>query len=174
MKPQQRWGDHTTGPGHRREQSAPAAARGPAALGPGTKGPSCRSYRGGRLICCSFSPRETEQGPHAGSPSHRRPTQKPNIGKISQPIKGRDTTNSYRRAIERGCRIVDVPVMVVVQAAAHCRHLRLQGVRPRGRPTDPRPCTGGRDLELRKKTVAISAKVMVKQGPHSPKWSNLG
>ena len=57
-----------------------------------------------------FSPREAERERAATALTHRRPRQKPNPRKTERVLGDRYTVDSYRRAIERGCKAADVAV----------------------------------------------------------------
>lgn len=56
-----------------------------------------------------FSPREAEAERHARAESHRRPNQKPNPPKSTRTVGNHFTTDSYRHAIERGCKKARAP-----------------------------------------------------------------
>lgn len=58
---------------------------------------------------CLFSPAEAEAERHAGAPTHRRPDQRPNARETERAVGGRYTSDSYRWAIKRGCRVAGVP-----------------------------------------------------------------
>ena len=64
--------------------------------------------------------REAEQERHARSPSHRRENQKPNACKTSRTIGDHYTTDSYRRAIERG-------LILPLSSGRHLRPQRAPG-----------------------------------------------
>ena len=57
-----------------------------------------------------FSPREAENERHAIAPTHRRPDQKSALAKTGRKVGVCYTVDSYRRAINRGCRSAKVPV----------------------------------------------------------------
>ena len=56
-----------------------------------------------------FSPKEAEVWRHAQAPTHRRAGQKPNPTKTARTLGDRYTTDSYCRAIRRGCKAASVP-----------------------------------------------------------------
>ena len=57
-----------------------------------------------------FSPREAEAERHAKAPTHRRPNQPPTPRQTDRTVGDTYATDSYRRAIERGCKAAGVPI----------------------------------------------------------------
>jgi integrase len=55
-----------------------------------------------------FSPRDAENERHARAQSHRRPDQQANARKTARLVGDRYTVGSYRRAVQRACKIAGV------------------------------------------------------------------
>lgn len=68
-----------------------------------------RSFLRPELKACLFSPREAERERHDGANSHRREGQPQTPRKTARRVGEHYTTESYRRAIARGCEAAGVP-----------------------------------------------------------------